>query len=173
MTARTKPTRPTDRKTCGRGADVGRVRMPGMVWNHPDAAFEDGPATAPRRARRHGHTAAQQAVVQGGGRGVEEGGAVAGDGAAAARAPRRGRGAWETAFTAAVAYRQREGDLEIPRAHVETVAVETAAGAESGAGGGGGVVEARLGKWVDNQRSRRSSLGEERVGLLTELGMRW
>jgi len=31
----------------------------------------------------------------------------------------------------------------------------------------------RLGKWVNNQRTRRSSLSEERVRLLTELGMRW
>ncbi|MGW1997749.1 helicase associated domain-containing protein [Embleya sp. NPDC001921] len=36
-----------------------------------------------------------------------------------------------------------------------------------------GVVEVRLGKWVNNQRTRRSSLSEERVGLLTGLGMRW
>ncbi|MFF7251514.1 helicase associated domain-containing protein [Embleya sp. NPDC008237] len=110
--------------------------------------------------------------VAGAGNGVEEGGAVVG-GAGAAPAPRRGRGAWETAFAAAVAYREREGDLEVPRAHVETVTVKTAAGSEGGAGEGGGVVEVRLGKWVNNQRTRRSSLSEERVGLLTELGMRW
>ncbi|MFI6582906.1 helicase associated domain-containing protein [Embleya sp. NPDC050493] len=50
---------------------------------------------------------------------------------------------------------------------------ETAAGSGDGAGEVGGVVEGRLGKWVNNQRTRRSSLGEERVRLLTELGMRW
>ncbi|MFE2867029.1 Helicase associated domain protein [Embleya sp. NPDC059259] len=114
--------------------------------------------------------------VAGAGNGVEEGGAVAGgDGAGAAPAPRRGRGAWETAFAAAVAYREREGDLDVPRAHVETVTTETAAGAEGGAGEGegGGVVDVRLGKWVNNQRTRRSSMSEERVRLLTELGMRW
>ncbi|MFI6582915.1 Helicase associated domain protein [Embleya sp. NPDC050493] len=110
----------------------------------------------------------------GGGVGVEEGGAVVGgDGAGAAPAPRRGRSAWETAFGAAVAYRQREGHLEVPRAHVETVAVKTAAGPEDGAGEGGGAVEVRLGKWVNNQRTRRGSLSEERERLLTELGMRW
>jgi len=38
---------------------------------------------------------------------------------------------------------------------------------------GAGVVDVRLGKRVNNQRTRRSSLDEERVRLLTELGMRW
>ncbi|WP_439678129.1 helicase associated domain-containing protein [Embleya sp. MST-111070] len=86
---------------------------------------------------------------------------------------RRGKGAWETAFAAAVAYREREGDLEVPRAHVETVVTETTDGLDGGTAEGGGVVDVRLGKWVNNQRNRRSSLNEERVGLLTELGMRW
>ncbi|OPC76468.1 hypothetical protein B4N89_46335 [Embleya scabrispora] len=110
----------------------------------------------------------------GGGNGAREGGAGAAGGAVgAAPAPRRGRGAWETAFTAAVAYRQREGHLEVPRAHVETVTTETATGPGGGAGEGGGAVEVRLGKWVNNQRTRRSSLSVERERLLTELGMRW
>ncbi|MFE3206158.1 helicase associated domain-containing protein [Embleya sp. NPDC059237] len=61
----------------------------------------------------------------------------------------------------------------MPRAHVETVVTETAAGSEGGAGEGGEGIEVRLGKWVNNQRTRRSSLGEGRVRLLTELGMRW
>ncbi|MFE3206278.1 helicase associated domain-containing protein, partial [Embleya sp. NPDC059237] len=104
----------------------------------------------------------------GGGSGAREGGAGAAGGAVGARAPRRGRGAWETAFAAAVAYRQREGDLDVPRAHVEAVA-----SVGPGAAGGGAAVEVRLGKWVNNQRTRRSSLSEERVRLLTELGMRW
>ncbi|WP_331765708.1 helicase associated domain-containing protein [Embleya sp. NBC_00896] len=30
-----------------------------------------------------------------------------------------------------------------------------------------------MGEWVNNQRTRRGSLSEERVQLLTELGMRW
>ncbi|OPC76474.1 hypothetical protein B4N89_46425 [Embleya scabrispora] len=51
--------------------------------------------------------------------------------------------------------------------------METATGPGGGAGEGGGVVEVRLGKWVNNQRTRRSSLNEERARLLTELGMRW
>ncbi|MEU0940968.1 helicase associated domain-containing protein, partial [Embleya sp. NPDC005971] len=263
--------------------DAGRVRklvMLGMVWSHPDAAFDDGLAVARRYVGRVGHLAAPQNAVQdgvrigqwlanqrragvldahperrraleeldpwwkpdgwtiawqraanevrlylarggaldelvpghiaggedigrwaqrqakpavraklrpgqlqqlrelgirpedGGGAAADGGGAAGGDGvgegAGAAPAPRRGRGAWETAFGAAVAYREREGDLDVPRAHVETVAVETAAGVE-----GGGAVEVRLGKWVNNQRTRRSSLNEERVRLLTELGMRW
>lgn len=35
------------------------------------------------------------------------------------------------------------------------------------------MVEVRLGKRINNQRTRRSSLTDERVRLLTELGMRW
>ncbi|WP_331768201.1 helicase associated domain-containing protein [Embleya sp. NBC_00896] len=126
----------------------------------------------------------------GGGNGVVEGGAPVGEGGGS-RAPRRGRGAWETAFAAAVAYRQREGHLEVPRAHVETVTTEndadgrtrrpagaTAAsrrgsGTDLAAAKGGETVEVRLGKWVNNQRTRRSSLSVERGRLLTELGMRW
>ncbi|MFF7249837.1 Helicase associated domain protein [Embleya sp. NPDC008237] len=107
---------------------------------------------------------------RGGRNGTEEGGAVVGgDGAGAAPVPRRGRGAWETALAAAVAYREREGHLEVPRGHVEIVTMQTTAGPDDG----GGVVDVRLGKWVNNQRTRRTSLNEERVRLLTELGMRW
>ncbi|MFF7251509.1 Helicase associated domain protein [Embleya sp. NPDC008237] len=294
--------------------DAGRVRklvMLGMVWNHPDAAFDDGLAIARRWAQRHGHLAAPQGAVQDGvrvgqwlanqrrggvldgrpereaalreldpwwrpdgwtiawqraanevrlhlarggsleeltpgwtaggedigrwaqrhrradvrarlrpgqleqldelgiraesetgavaggsgaavvgeageaGGGVEDGAVAAGDGVGGpgadrdgARAPRRGRGAWETAFTAAVAYREREGDLDVPRTHVETVrlaggAAALVGGSRPGVADGGEAVEVRLGKWVNNQRTRRSSLSEERVGLLTELGMRW
>ncbi|WP_406277154.1 Helicase associated domain protein [Embleya sp. NBC_00896] len=271
--------------------DAGRVRklvMLGMVWSHPDAAFDDGLAVARRYVERVGHLAAPPGAVQDGirvgqwlanqrragvldahperrraleeldpwwqpdgwtiawqraanevrlhlarGGALEEltpghvaggqdigrwaqrhrraavrarlgpgqleqldalgirpehdGGAADGDVAVAAgvdvggsaadrdgaRARRRGRGAWETAFAAAVAYREREGDLEVPRAHVETVATQTATGLGGGAGKGGGAVEVRLGKWVNNQRTRRGSLTEERVRLLTELGMRW
>ncbi|MGC0415527.1 helicase associated domain-containing protein [Embleya sp. AB8] len=119
------------------------------------------------------------------------GGDVGGPGAdrSGARAHRRGRGAWETAFAAAVDYREREGDLEVPRAHGETVHVTGGALVEGGAaasvvggsgtgpgpadGGAGERVEVRLGKWINNQRNRRGSLNEERVRLLTELDMRW
>ncbi|MGW9214699.1 helicase associated domain-containing protein, partial [Embleya sp. NPDC055664] len=112
--------------------------------------------------------------VAGAGRGVAVAGGVGGaeGGVGGGVAPRRGRGAWETAFTAAVAYRGRAGHLEVPRGHVETVAMRTTAGPDGG-DEGGGAVEVRLGKWVNNQRTRRSSLSEERVRLLTELGMRW
>ncbi|MEU0936093.1 helicase associated domain-containing protein [Embleya sp. NPDC005971] len=53
--------------------------------------------------------------------------------------------------------------MEVPRTHVETV---TAAGSDE-------EVQVRLGKWINNQRTRRHSLSEERERLLTELGMRW
>ncbi|MGW1998521.1 hypothetical protein [Embleya sp. NPDC001921] len=108
------------------------------------------------------------------------GGGEGGAGVGGARA-RRGRGAWETAFTAAVVYREREGYPDVPRAHVETVTVTANDAGERASGFGGAAavlvggagtgpgpadggpdagiraderVEVRLGKWVNNQRPR-------------------
>ncbi|MFE5325534.1 Helicase associated domain protein [Embleya sp. NPDC056575] len=153
------------------GLQPGQLEQLDALGIHPEC---DGGA-----AEGDGGGAARGGSGAAGG-GVESGAVAAGDGVGGpvadrdgARAQRRGRGAWETGFAAAVAYREREGDLEVPRAHVETVATQTATGPGGGAGKGGGAVEVRLGKWVNNQRTRRSSLNEERVRLLTELGMRW
>ncbi|MGW4690435.1 Helicase associated domain protein [Streptomyces sp. NPDC004244] len=60
-------------------------------------------------------------------------------------------------LTAAHAYAQREGHLNVPRKHVETL----------------DGTEIKLGIWISNQRSRRTNLPPERIGALDGLGMRW
>ncbi|MFI1386687.1 Helicase associated domain protein [Embleya sp. NPDC020886] len=157
-----------------RRADVRAGLRPGQLEQLDELGIRSEPgAAAGGGGAVGGGSGAAGGVENGAGvaAGVDVGGPAADrDGA---RAHRRGRGAWETGFAAAVAYRQREGGLEVPRAHVETVTAETATGPGGGAGNGGGAVEVRLGKWVNNQRTRRSSLSVERERLLTELGMRW
>ncbi|MET7304692.1 helicase associated domain-containing protein [Embleya sp. NPDC005575] len=65
-------------------------------------------------------------------------------------------------LSAAAAFRAREGDLEVPRGHVETVTAPD------------GTAEAvKLGVWITNVRTRRAKLASERVDTLDALGMRW
>ncbi len=72
--------------------------------------------------------------------------------------PRRSRAQkWEANLAAAHQYRTREGHLNVPRSHIETVD-----GAESA-----------LGVFVANARARQASLASERVAELSALGMRW
>ncbi|MFD6418759.1 Helicase associated domain protein [Streptomyces sp. NPDC060194] len=74
---------------------------------------------------------------------------------------------WAVNLAAARQFREREGHLDVPRKHVETVAPGT---------GDSPVrreVSVRLGAWISNQRSRAAALAPERVQQLTSLGMRW
>ncbi|WP_406865213.1 helicase associated domain-containing protein [Streptomyces solicamelliae] len=64
---------------------------------------------------------------------------------------------WAANVAAARQYQQREGHLEVPHRHVEEV---------DGTG-------YALGVFIANSRSRRARLAPERVGELSELGMRW
>ncbi|MFE6903628.1 helicase associated domain-containing protein [Streptomyces sp. NPDC057717] len=70
---------------------------------------------------------------------------------------------------AARQFYEHEEHLRVPRKHVETITV----------GGDGGEdreqrdVQLKLGTWVGNQRSRAASPTPERVGQLSEVGMRW
>ncbi|MFE6195897.1 DEAD/DEAH box helicase family protein [Streptomyces sp. NPDC057838] len=75
---------------------------------------------------------------------------------------------------------EREGHLRVPRKHVETIAV----GGDGNGGNGENrelqevrevqeVRELRLGAWIRNQRSRAAALSQERVELLSAIGMRW
>ena len=69
---------------------------------------------------------------------------------------------WTANLAAARQYFEREGHLQVPRKHVETVLAED-----------GWELQFRLGAWVSNQRSRAATLTPERVAQLSEVGMRW
>ncbi|MHC5705716.1 helicase associated domain-containing protein [Streptomyces tirandamycinicus] len=74
---------------------------------------------------------------------------------------------WNLNLAAATQYYEREGHLQVPRKHVETVTLP--------AGDDGSREErpVRLGTWISNQRSRADALSPQRVEQLTALGMRW
>ncbi|MFI1386353.1 helicase associated domain-containing protein [Embleya sp. NPDC020886] len=77
--------------------------------------------------------------------------------------PRRTREqAWTIAMSAAAAYRNRVGHLEVPRAHVESVVAAD-----------GWPEDVRLGVWITTTRNRRAKLPAERIAALDVLGMRW
>ncbi|MFE2823466.1 Helicase associated domain protein [Streptomyces sp. NPDC059271] len=69
---------------------------------------------------------------------------------------------WASHLAAARQFHAREGHLQVPRKHVEEVAL-----------GGEERVELRLGGWLDNTRRRAGKLAAERRAELNELGMRW
>ncbi|WP_306801463.1 helicase associated domain-containing protein [Streptomyces sp. T12] len=72
--------------------------------------------------------------------------------------PRRSRAQkWEANLAASRQYRTREGQLNVPRSHIETV---------DGA-------ELALGVFIANARTRKASLAPERVEELSAVGMRW
>lgn len=72
--------------------------------------------------------------------------------------PRRSRAQmWAANLAAARQYAQREGHLNVPRSHIETLDGEQQA----------------LGVFIANSRARRASLAPERIEELTAIGMRW
>jgi hypothetical protein len=74
---------------------------------------------------------------------------------------------WALNYAAAKQYYEREGNLQVPRKHVERILI----------GGGSGEEqeerELRLGAWISNQRSRAATLTPERIEQLSAIGMRW
>ncbi|WTX00049.1 Helicase associated domain protein [Streptomycetaceae bacterium NBC_01309] len=66
------------------------------------------------------------------------------------------------ALTAAAQFRAREGHLNVPRKHTETLTDGPYAGEA-----------VALGVWIANQRARAAALTDERRNALTDLGMRW
>ncbi|MFG3309997.1 Helicase associated domain protein [Streptomyces wuyuanensis] len=75
--------------------------------------------------------------------------------------------AWSLNLAAATQYYEREGHLQVPRKHVETVSLSTVGSEEPEQR------DVRLGTWISNQRSRATTLAAERVEQLTAIGMRW
>ncbi|MET9914312.1 Helicase associated domain protein [Streptomyces sp. NPDC006476] len=76
---------------------------------------------------------------------------------------------WETNLAAARQFHTREGHLQVPRKHVETLSD----GDGDGEGGEDGQTAVKLGAWLDNTRRRAAKLSSERRTALDELGMRW
>jgi hypothetical protein len=72
-------------------------------------------------------------------------------------APRTQADKWAANVRAARQFHAREGNLHVPRKHVEEV----------------DGVPYKLGTFVDNARRRADKLSEQRRQELTELGMRW
>jgi superfamily II DNA or RNA helicase len=64
---------------------------------------------------------------------------------------------WDRGLAAAHAFHAREGHLNVPQRHVETVSGE----------------QIRLGQWISNARRRKDRLPTDRIRSLDELGMRW
>ncbi|WP_405826379.1 Helicase associated domain protein [Streptomyces sp. NBC_00838] len=69
---------------------------------------------------------------------------------------------WTANLTVARQYYLREGHLNVPRKHVETVLNED-----------GQELQFRLGAWINNQRTRATTLTPERIEQLSQIGMRW
>ncbi|MFD3513940.1 Helicase associated domain protein [Streptomyces sp. NPDC058657] len=80
---------------------------------------------------------------------------------------------WMLNLAAAKAFHAREGHLQVPRKHVESVEPhDVFGGAQSGADGLE-VVDVKLGMVLDNIRKRADKLTDERRAELNALGMRW
>ncbi|MGW7055138.1 Helicase associated domain protein [Streptomyces sp. NPDC054887] len=77
---------------------------------------------------------------------------------------------WAMHYAAAQQYYEREGHLQVPRKHIETI---TLGDGGSGEGQEQGDVPLKLGAWVSNQRSRAATLTPERIERLSKIGMRW
>ncbi|MER6499172.1 helicase associated domain-containing protein, partial [Streptomyces sp. NPDC001455] len=86
----------------------------------------------------------------------------------AGRPALRGQDAkWAANLAAARQFHAREAHLRVPRKHIEHL---VPSGRQNDAGG---VVEVKLGTWLDNVRKRADKLTEQRRADLDALGMRW
>ncbi|WP_371553953.1 Helicase associated domain protein [Streptomyces longwoodensis] len=74
---------------------------------------------------------------------------------------------WAMHYAAAKQFYEREGHLRVPRKHIERIAVGDGDGEDQEER------ELRLGAWFGNQRSRAATLTQERMELLSAIGMRW
>ncbi|MFF9819456.1 Helicase associated domain protein [Streptomyces sp. NPDC014006] len=74
---------------------------------------------------------------------------------------------WAMHLAAARQFFEREGHLEVPRKHTETITTGEDDGEDQEQR------ELRLGAWISNQRSRAATLTPVRVEQLSAIGMRW
>ncbi|MFJ4981996.1 Helicase associated domain protein [Streptomyces coeruleorubidus] len=84
-------------------------------------------------------------------------------------------GKWALNYAAARQYYQREGHLRVPRKHIERIIIGSGDGQASGREHREDQEERqlRLGAWISNQRSRATTLSEDRREQLSAIGMRW
>ncbi|MFH9829677.1 DEAD/DEAH box helicase [Streptomyces bobili] len=82
---------------------------------------------------------------------------------------------WAMNYAAAQQYYRREGHLQVPRKHIERIAIGDDGSGSGGSGSGKDheVRELKLGAWIGNQRSRAATLTPERMEQLSAIGMRW
>ncbi|GHD20263.1 helicase [Streptomyces finlayi] len=80
---------------------------------------------------------------------------------------------WAINLRAAKAFHAREGHLQVPRKHVESVESHDGSGGAQGDADGLEVVDVKLGMVLDNIRKRADKLSDERRAELNALGMRW
>ncbi|MEU7560227.1 DEAD/DEAH box helicase [Streptomyces eurythermus] len=86
--------------------------------------------------------------------------------------PRRSQAdKWAMHLAAARQFYEREGHLQVPRKHIETIVL----GGERDDGHSQDQEEQqiKLGAWISNQRSRAATLPPERIEQLSAIGMRW
>ncbi|MGH3434672.1 MAG: helicase associated domain-containing protein, partial [Thermocrispum sp.] len=82
--------------------------------------------------------------------------------------------AFQRGLEAARRFLDREGHLTVPRGHVEHVPAGPAADSETDvAEQDQELVPVKLGVWISNVKSRRSTLTPQRAAALNELGIRW
>lgn len=81
---------------------------------------------------------------------------------------------WAVHYAAARQFHTREGHLDVPRKHIETITLSRYGGGdEDGDGDGREEREIKLGAWINNQRTRAASLTRERTERLSAIDMRW
>ncbi|WP_439794853.1 helicase associated domain-containing protein [Streptomyces agglomeratus] len=76
---------------------------------------------------------------------------------------------WAMHYQAAKQFYEREGHLQVPRKHIETIVRDGGDGEDQEQRD----VSLKLGAWVGNQRSRAATLTPERIEQLSQIGMRW
>ncbi|MFJ7498120.1 helicase associated domain-containing protein, partial [Streptomyces sp. NPDC097727] len=80
---------------------------------------------------------------------------------------------WAIHLTAAQQYYEREGHLQVPRKHTETITLSSGDGGDRDGQEQQEQRVIRLGAWVSNQRTRAATLTPERMEQLSAIGMRW
>jgi hypothetical protein len=80
---------------------------------------------------------------------------------------------WALNLAAAGRFHAREGHLQVPRKHTETVPLAEAGHGAAGVERDGDGVSVALGMWLANVRRRADKLTGQRRDDLNQLGMRW